>query len=252
MNGSPVPPPPGSPQPKKGLGPLAWVGIGCGVLLVIGMIVLGAGGYFVKKQVDKIADNPGFAAAELMVRANPDLELVSSDREKNTLTVRNKKTGETLTFNAEDIKEGRMTVTNEKGETVDFSASEEGFQVKNEKGEVTTLGATEGGPKNLPAWVPVYPGGTVQGTFDTTSGEGRTVMFNVSTQDSLDEMATFYEDQLKEQGFTVDKTTMSSNDQSSTTMLSGKTADGKREVGVMVSTTPEQGTQAVVTVQDKK
>jgi hypothetical protein len=234
MNGSPVPPPPGSPAPpKKGLGPLAWVGIGCGVLLVIGMVLVAAGGWFAKKQIDKFADNPGFAAAELAVRANPDLEVVNSDREKNILTVRNTKTGETLTFNGEDLKDGKLTVTNEKG-------------------EVATFGATEGGPKNLPSWVPVYSGGTVQGTMDSTTGEGRTVIFTVATQDSLDTVASFYENKLKEAGFKVDKTTMSSNDQASTTMLSGKSDDGKREMGVMVSNTPDQGTQAVVTVQDKK
>ncbi|HEX6898233.1 MAG TPA: hypothetical protein VF789_00900 [Thermoanaerobaculia bacterium] len=254
MNGSPVPPPPGSPQPppRKGLGPLAWVGIGCGVLLVIGMVLVAAGGWFAKKQIDKFADNPGFAAAELAVRANPDLEVVNSDREKNTLTVRNKKTGEVLTFNGEDLKDGKLTVTNEKGETVDFSASQEGVKITNEKGEVSTFGATEGGPKNLPSWVPVYPGGTVQGTMDSTTGEGRTVIFTVSSQDAVDTVATFYEGKLKEAGITVEKTTMSSSDQSSTTMLGGKSADGKREASVMVSATPGQPTQAVVTVNDKK
>ncbi len=249
MNGSPVPPPPGSPPPKKGLGPLAWVAIiGCGLILVVGLVVVAAGGYFVKK----LADNPGFTAAELAIRANPDLEVVSSDRDKNTITVKNKKTGETLTFNAEDIKNGKMTVTNEKGETVDFNASREGVKITNEKGEVATFGATEGGPKNLPSWVPVYSGGTVQGSMDSSTGEGRTVIFTVTSQDPLDTVASFYENKLKEAGLKVDKTTMSSNDQSSTTMLSGKSEDGKREMGVMVSHTPDQGTQAIVTVNEKK
>ncbi len=252
MNGSPVPPPPGSPPPKKGLGPLAWVGIGCGVLLVIGMVLVAAGGWFAKKQIDKFADNPGFAAAELIVRANPDLELVSSDREKNTLTVRNKKTGETLTVNAEDIKDGKVTVTNEKGETVDFSASQEGVKITNEKGEVATLGGSAGGPKDLPSWVPVYAGGTVQGTFESTNAEGRTVAFTVSTQDPIDKVVSFYESKLKDEGFTVDKSTMSTNDQTGFSTVSGKSADGKREVGVVVTATPGQGTQAAVTVQDKK
>lgn len=251
MNGSPVPP--GSPQqPKKGLGPLAWVGIGCGVLLVLGMMVVAAGGWFAKKQIDKVAENPGFAAAELLVRANPDLEVVSTDRSKNTLTVKNKKTGETLTINADDANNGNWTFTNEKGETASFGATEEGVKITNEKGEETTFGATPGGPKNLPSWVPVYPGGTVQGTMDSTTGEGRTLMYTVSTSNSVDEMATFYESKLKEAGMTVEKTNMSTNDQSSTSMLSGKTGDGKREMGVIISNTPDQGTQAVVTVTDKK
>lgn len=248
MNGSPVP-------PKKGLSPLAWVGIGCGVLLLIGVLAMGGmavvGGMFVKKQVEKFEDNPSLAAAELIVRANPDLEVVSTDRAKNTLTIRNQKTGETITINADDAKDGNWTFTNEKGETASINASEEGLKITNEKGEETTFGATPGGPKNLPSWVPVYPGGTVQGTMDSTTGEGRTVMFTVATPNSMDEMASFYEGKLKDAGLTVEKSTFSA-DQSSTTMLSGKSEDGKREVSVMVTSTPDQGTQAVVTVQDKK
>jgi hypothetical protein len=248
MNGSPVP-------PKKGLSPLAWVGIGCGVLLLIGVLAMGGmavvGGMFVKKQVEKFEDNPSLAAAELIVRANPDLEVVSTDRAKNTLTIRNQKTGETMTINADDAKDGNWTFTNEKGETASINASEEGLKITNEKGEETTFGATPGGPKNLPSWVPVYPGGTVQGTMDSTTGDGRTVMFTVATPNSMDEMASFYEGKLKDAGLTVEKNTFSA-DQSSTTMLSGKSEDGKREVSVMVTSTPDQGTQAVVTVQDKK
>src|SRR5690348_4180042 len=61
------PPPPGAPQPpKKGMGPLAWIGIGCGVIIVIGIIVMAAGAYLVKTRVvDPMRDNPSLAAAKL-------------------------------------------------------------------------------------------------------------------------------------------------------------------------------------------
>src|ERR1700712_1765267 len=100
---SPVPPPPGSPQPpKKALSPLAWVGIGCAVLFVIALLALGGigaiGSYFIKKQADKFEKNPTMAAAEMVVRLNPDLELVSSDEKTNTLTIKDKKTGEVTTL----------------------------------------------------------------------------------------------------------------------------------------------------------
>jgi hypothetical protein len=39
-----------APQPvKKGMGPLAWIGIGCGAIIVICLIGLGVVGFFVKK-----------------------------------------------------------------------------------------------------------------------------------------------------------------------------------------------------------
>src|SRR6185436_16840912 len=91
------PPPPGAPAPKKGMGPLGWIAIGCGVIALIGILALAAGGWFVKRQVDKYKDNPTIAAAELIVRANPDLEVVSSDPKGGTLTIKNSKTGETVT-----------------------------------------------------------------------------------------------------------------------------------------------------------
>jgi hypothetical protein len=61
--GAPPPPPPGPPPgypgpptAKKGLGPLAWVGIGCGVLLVLAVIAVVATGIFVKNKVDEVVD----------------------------------------------------------------------------------------------------------------------------------------------------------------------------------------------------
>ncbi|HSF39476.1 MAG TPA: hypothetical protein VLT87_06755, partial [Thermoanaerobaculia bacterium] len=113
------------PAPKKGLGPLAWVGIGCGALLVIGVVAMFAVGYIAKRQLDKFEDNPAMAAATLAVRLNPELELVKADEENNTLTVKNKKTGEVVTLSAEDIKEGKFTVTTDEGTTT-FDADGDG------------------------------------------------------------------------------------------------------------------------------
>lgn len=81
-------------EPKKGLSPLVWIGIGCGGLLLVGAVVLSVGGYFaVKTASDFVGDNPAAAAAEAIVRINPELELVESDREGGTITVRESSTG---------------------------------------------------------------------------------------------------------------------------------------------------------------
>lgn len=256
----PVPPPPGpppgSPPPpaKKGLSPLAWVGIGCGVIAIIGAIVVGglvtAGGWFAKKQIDRLEKNPTLVAAEWAVRANPDLEVVSSDESKGTLTIKNKKTGEEITINAEDAKEGRISFKTDKGTAVMEGSQEGGFKVTNEKGETTTFGAG-GGAQKLPSWMPVYPGGTVQGTYDVNNAEGRSVAFQVTTSDAVSKVLDFYEDQLESAGLKVSKNTFSTGGQDSGGTLSAESADGKRKSGVIVSTTGS-GTQAVVTVQDKK
>ena len=58
-------PPPPAPAKKKGLPPLAWVGIGCGALVVIALIVFAVGSWLVAKKVRDVAGefeaNPAMA-----------------------------------------------------------------------------------------------------------------------------------------------------------------------------------------------
>ena len=96
-------------EPKKGLSPLAWIGIGCGGLLLIGILVVSVGGYFAAKTVsDFVGDNPAADAAEAIVRINPELELVESDREAGTITIREKSTGKEVTVNYSQLERGEL------------------------------------------------------------------------------------------------------------------------------------------------
>ncbi len=228
--GAPPPPPLGPPPVKKGLSPLAWVGIGCGGLLVLGLIAMVAGGIFVKNKVQKFADNPEMAVAEAIVAANPDVEKVSSDPEAKTITIKDKKTGEVTTLNLADIKEGGITVTDAKG-------------------QVSTFGATAGSG-DRPAWLPSYPGGTDTGTFAANSPDGKTGGYTVSTGDAVDQVVAFYESKLKEAGFKVTKTMTTSADSSSGATVAATTDDEKRTVGLMVGTSDGQ-TTAFVTYNEK-
>ncbi|HEX7182424.1 MAG TPA: hypothetical protein VF756_11315 [Thermoanaerobaculia bacterium] len=251
---SPQTPPP----PKKGMSPLAWVGIGCAVIVVLGMIAAGitvaAGGWFLKKQVDRFEENPAMVAAELAVRANPDFEVVESDAEKSTLTIRNKKTGEVMTVSAEDIEKGRLTFKNDKGETasIDVSGGEDGgsIRVTDEKGQESVYQATGGAPQDLPSWVPTYPGGTAQSAFDAKTAEGHSAAFTVTTQDSVQQVLDFYKEKLEAEGFKVEKSSYETDGKMAGGVVIGVTEDQKREVNINVATS-EQGTQAMVSFNDK-
>ena len=98
-----------APQGKKGLPVLAWIAIGCGGIVVLGGIAFTLIGWLAVSKMKDVAsdfeDNPTRAAAELMVRMNPELEMVESDEDAGTLTVREKSSGKVITFNYEDIKE---------------------------------------------------------------------------------------------------------------------------------------------------
>ena len=70
---------------KKGLSTWAWIGIGCGVLVVIATVVLVAVGFFAARKLQDVAgdldfkDNPEMASARLFVRMNPELGAVLQD-----------------------------------------------------------------------------------------------------------------------------------------------------------------------------
>ncbi|HEX5757980.1 MAG TPA: hypothetical protein VF121_02195 [Thermoanaerobaculia bacterium] len=226
-----TPTPPPVPPAKRS--PMFWVAIGCGVILLLGFLALAsmcaAGGWWVKKQAARFEENPAIAAAELAVRANPDYEVVESDPKAGTITVRNEKTGEVVTWNAAQIESGEWTVETKEG--------------------TATFGGP-GAPANLPSWVPTYPNGTVQGTFDSTSAEGRSAAFTVTTSDPIAAVLAFYEKQLEGAGLEVQKSTYEAAGAGSGGTVSGTSADQKRTVGVIVSTA-DGGTSAMVTFTEK-
>lgn len=253
MTPNPPPPPaPTAPAPNK-MSPMAKVAIGCGIVAVLCALVVGAAVSFGVHWFKKKVDNPTLAAAELIVRANPELEVVDSDSKEGTLTIKNTKTGEVVTMNAKDIEDGKLTVTTKEGTTTfDGSQSGEGGQVKvtNEKGEQVTFSAGQGAPKNVPSWIPTYSGGDVQGSYDATTTEGRSAMFTVTTSDPIDQVAEFYESQLKGSGFKVEKSSYEAGGQK-TVILAATGDDDKRSATVTVSTS-EGKTQALVNFNEKK
>jgi hypothetical protein len=241
------------PQPqKKGMGPLGWIAIGCGILFVLGAVVLGVGGYFAKKGLDKFSKNPGKTAAELLVRANPDLELVSTDDAAGTMTVRDKKNNKTVTMNFDDIKNGKFKMTTSEGTTTIDASGANGtgsMKVTDEKGQTATFGG--GVPQNLPSWIPTYPAGTATGSFAADNKDARSGAFTVTSKDDLAKVASYYESQLKAGGLTVEKNMISSNDKTTGGTITGTSADKKHTVNIIVSSS-DTGTQAVITFEEKK
>lgn len=240
--------------PKKGMSPLAWVGIGCGVILVIVLIGIGACTFIAKRKLAELSKNPEMTVAKMVVAANPDLELVKADDDAKTLTIRDKKTGKETTLDLEDVKNGNFKFTDEKGETASLGVQggENGgsLTVTNEKGEKATFGGSTGAPKDLPDWVPVYPHGSAQASFSANTNEGKSSTFVVSTKDPVEQVVGFFESKLKEAGLKVTKSTFGANGELSGGTVSGESDDNKRSVQVIVSSSDE-GTQATVAYTEK-
>jgi hypothetical protein len=249
------PPPPGAPQPpKKGMGPLAWIGIGCGVIILIGIIVMAAGAYLFKTRVvDPMKDNPSLAAAKLVVAASPDLEMVKEDPKAQTITVHNKKTDETVVVSLDDAKNGRFKFSsNGKGaSSIDFSQQGISVKTQDEKGKESTFVAGAGAPKDLPAWLPTYPGATVQGGYSSKSAEATVQTFGLTTTDSPDKVIAFYQDQLKNNGLTAQQpTTTAVGGQTTIASLTADSPDKKRHVQIVMQASDGK-TQASINYEEK-
>ena len=194
---------------KKGLSPLAWIAIGCGGLTVLGIIALvvvfGFGAMKAKQFVEEHKDNPAKAAAEMMVRLNPELDLVDSDDEAGTLTIRNKKTGEEATVNFEDIAEGRIEYSTSEGDfSIDASGAGEegGVVVQTPEGETRFGAGTD--LKDLPDWVPLYPGATeVKSGYQAVTNGKAAGMISSRTSDGIDAATERYKEVLEDAGYTI-------------------------------------------------
>jgi hypothetical protein len=190
-------------QPKKSNKVLLWVLGGCGALLLLAIIGVVAVTMWMKQKVGNLQRNPAVAAAEILVRANPELEVVSTDYAKGTITMKNKKTGETLTMDANEVKQGRFTFKDGKGSEIRFQAPEGGsgpVQIQGPDGQ-TTFGA--GTKVQTPSWLPTYPAALSEGVMSATGKDGSTGTIVQKTADSPTQMLETFEKALKAGGFEV-------------------------------------------------
>lgn len=254
---TPPPPPAGATPKKKGLSPLAWVGIGCGGLLllaIIAFVIAGAIGLsWLGGKAKEFEDNPAMASAKMMVRMNPELELVEADDEAGTLTIRNKETGEVMTVGLDEIEEGRIRFESEDGEeiTIGMEEGEEGegaFTVRDESGN-TRMRIGAGGEQDIPVWVPRYEGAEAQGTYFSESGGEISGGFSFESGDSVDEVLANFAEAFEDAG--LQETGRSSSQVGEGRYGNLNAEGGGRTVGVM-ATSEGETTQVVVTYSERR
>ncbi|MFQ5528670.1 MAG: hypothetical protein ACE5GX_20745 [Thermoanaerobaculia bacterium] len=221
---APPPPPPAAqaPQPakvkKKGFGPLGWIAIGCvGIIVLGGLLTFACTAMLAKKakdMVEEVSENPAMAAAEMIVRLNPDYELVEKDEEAGTLTIYDKRKDENITLSLDQVMEGKLEVLTEDGGTVNFELGQNedggfGATVTNEEGETSkitigTEGLRVGDAERLPSWLPVYEDAEISAPLSMATGDTVSGTATFSTSDSVEEVATRLTEDLEEANFKVD------------------------------------------------
>jgi uncharacterized protein YneF (UPF0154 family) len=241
---------------KKGLPVWAWVGIGCGALVILVLVVLMVGGFFVARKVQDVAadleENPAMAAAKMIVKLNPELEEVSVDEEAGTITVRNTKTGEVITVNFDEIKQGKLSFTTDEGEvSVDASEVTKSGSIKVTDEEGGVILATGGSVSDdIPPWVPVHPGGEPTNRHTMRSDEERTGGFEIQTSASVAEALEFYRAALEDQGYEVAVNTFTQDD-SEGGMVNGSHGEMGRNVVAIFNSEGAGPTKIVVSYAER-
>lgn len=254
----PYPPRPPYPygQPPKKSNALKFIAIGCGSLFLIGVIAFAGIYYYINKKVHEYGfdKNPEMAAARLLISANPDYELISSDDNTRTFTVKEKKTGKIVTLTFEKDARGNVVIKTKEGDKeasvkINTDGDKGSVEISSPDGGKAKFGSGSAG--DLPSWVPKYPGVTPTGTYSTENAESEGKGFNFSTSDSVQEVMSFYEKALKEQGFQVTTTKTQTNGQDGGS-VSGNDANYKRFVVASISTMDGKTTVFVTSQLNKK
>jgi len=240
--------------PKKAKGPLFWILIAVGVLMVFGFLAVAGVSYFVYRGVKNagldpalMKSNPGLATAKLMVAVIPDLQTMSTDEGRGYITVREKSTGKVMTMRFDTDKK-QLVVVGDDGKETTFSTSGDGnngsFQINSPDGNLK-IGAGAG--NNMPAWMPVYPGSSPKGTMSTQTSDGNTNTFGFETSDGTEKVIDYYQKQLMAAGFQM--SSRGGGDYGG--LLTAQDADKKRTV--MVSVSPKgSGSSGSITLVEKK
>lgn len=144
---------------------LGWVGIGCGTMLIITVVVIALLIGWCKRTVGDISEfkrNPEKAGAELMVRMNPDLKKISQDDAKGEMTIRTKD-GEEMTVSYKEISRGVFTFKDAEGNIIHSGQT-----------DLTVVPAwvpRPSQPKAISASMQKKEGGKVSGFYAATSAE---------------------------------------------------------------------------------
>ncbi|MEN9974884.1 MAG: hypothetical protein RLZZ282_890 [Verrucomicrobiota bacterium] len=220
-----IPPAPESAN-KNGLPVLAWVGIGCGTIVVIAVIAISLVVTVCKRTVGDLSQfkkNPEKVAAELMVRMNPDLKMISQDEATGEMTVRTKD-GEELTMCYKDISAGK-------------------FVMKDAKGNVSQIGQSD--LSNVPEWVPRIPQLKIAtASFNTKEDDKVSGLYSATTAATPDALAKFFKTASERLNMTEANRTAMNSDGVENLMLSYQ-GDG-RSLHIVITGKPGEDAQVNV------
>jgi hypothetical protein len=238
------------PQAKKGIPVIAWIGIGCGAILIVGFVSFVVLGMFAAKKARDFAQemkaNPAKTTAETLVRLNPELELVESNESAGTITIREKKSGKIVTVKYEDLEKGRLVFESKEGKVEINAEGDSGvIKMKTDKGEMQF--GSSASASDVPAWVPIHPNAAqVQGSYTASTNEGKSGIVTFTAPDDVDGLLEYYRSWMSNNGFEV-TTNVASSSGGRTGIVIGRNQGAGRTLSVTL--TPDTDGSSRVAIQ---
>lgn len=222
-----------------------YVGIGCGVLALLGataaILGIGWGVRRVGGFVSEIQANPEKFTAEMVVKADPNLELVTSNEATGEITVRLRSTGEVKTVTYKEAAEGKLTTPPATSpapanSTPGSSAAEAGASA-----------AWHGAPD----WFPVMPGltpGDESSALRSSSGDRETIHLTATGTAPIDEIVAFFSDELDKRGFTITRQAQSAGQLVNERIEASDHAGGRQVTINVTRPQPDAASGVVITI----
>jgi hypothetical protein len=241
---------------KQGLPVWAWVGIGCGGLLILVLVIAVVGMTVIwnkgKGFVEEFEKNPELTVARAALKANPEWEEVVADEAAGTITVRNTDTGEEITVDFDEIKKGKISFkSGEREIKVDASGVGESGTVKvtdDEGGVIFSTGEVSG--SDIPSWVPVYPGTEPASRHSMTTETTLSGGFELETADPVAQVLEHYRSALAAEGYELKVNTYTQDDTRGG-MVNGTRETDQRNIVVIVNAAAGGPTKISVEFSDE-
>lgn len=214
-----IPPTPQAAPAKKGMSVGAWIAIGCGGIVVLGLVVAVVGGMFLWGAVKGVLDNPEKTAAEMVVALNPELKAISKDDNKGEMTIRTKD-GKEMTLSYQDISEGR-------------------FEITDADGNITRIGSAD--LSQVPGWVP--RASDLKDGFSTyyaTSGNEVSGQFSGKSSMPPEDLQSFFEAEASSLG--LSSSSSSTSTANGVSVISLNFSGGGKSLKFVITGKPGQTT----------
>jgi len=223
-----TPPPmyaPPAPEGPKKTPIWVWILAAVGGMIVLAIIGISLAGYFLFQKAKEVATNPA-AAAAIISKLDPNLEVLDVDEEKKIIRVRNKENNEEVTLNLSDILQGKMKISHEGKDGV------ETFEL--------------GGKVKLPRWLPAYPGAEMKSIGAGRSDkEGSGGLATFETADPPEKIISFYRGALEKESFKAEEGAQVAG----ASVLIMKTESGN---AATITVTPNDGKSQVTVIYGNK